>query len=225
MNYFGVASDGLDLEQIIDALLKLCVFIPGPNGPDHPGCRGERSDSSEWFALTMVMYAGRSEAYVRDLAKTLRDGTWYPDLDSIPECLVVCVSDDEVQALIDLLHSLNVLPSFAFVDRITDPRPDPVDVDLVLDLGNSRTCGLLIESEPDQPSVDVNKAFRLQLRDLSKPEQVYGEPFASRFAAAQAAAPFVHPKLSSIEAKVDADVKGTVRKIERRVVDPRNSDA
>ncbi len=51
------------------------------------------------------------------------------------------------------------------------------------------------------------------------------QPFASRFAAAQAAAPFVHPKLSSIEAKVDADVKGTVRKIERRVVDPRNSDA
>ena len=90
------------------------------------------------------------------------------------------------KALIDLLHSLNVLPSFAFVDRITDPRPDPVDVDLVLDLGNSRTCGLLIESEPDQPSVDVNKAFRLQLRDLSKPEQVYGEPFASRFEFARA---------------------------------------
>ncbi|MEP7299990.1 MAG: virulence factor SrfB [Caldimonas sp.] len=90
------------------------------------------------------------------------------------------------KALIDLLHSLNVLPSFVFVDRITDPRPDPVDVDLVLDLGNSRTCGLLIESEPDQPSVDVNKAFRLQLRDLSRPEQVYDEPFPSRFEFARA---------------------------------------
>lgn len=51
------------------------------------------------------------------------------------------------------------------------------------------------------------------------------QPVAMRFEAAKHAAPFVHPKLSSIEAKVDSNVKATVRKIERVVVDPQASDA
>ncbi|HET9159667.1 MAG TPA: hypothetical protein VFN88_03575 [Caulobacteraceae bacterium] len=51
------------------------------------------------------------------------------------------------------------------------------------------------------------------------------QPVAMRFEAAKHAAPFVHPKLSSIEAKVDAAVKASVRRIERVVVDPHASDA
>lgn len=43
---------------------------------------------------------------------------------------------------------------------------------------------------------------------------------AMRFEAAKAAAPFIHPKLSSVEAKVKGDLKATVRRIERVVVDP-----
>jgi hypothetical protein len=46
-----------------------------------------------------------------------------------------------------------------------------------------------------------------------------------RFEAAKHAAPYIHPKLSSIEAKVDADVKATIRKVQRTVVDPRDQDA
>lgn len=48
---------------------------------------------------------------------------------------------------------------------------------------------------------------------------------AQRFEAAKHAAPYIHPKLSSIEAKVDADVKATIRKVQRTVVDPRDQDA
>lgn len=90
------------------------------------------------------------------------------------------------KAFIDLLYSLDILPSFQLVDRITEPRTPPIDVDLVLDLGNSRSCGLLIESDPEQLGADITKSIKLQLRDLSRAEQVYADPFPSRFEFARA---------------------------------------
>jgi hypothetical protein len=68
--------------------------------------------------------------------------------------------------------------------RLTDtvtalPAIKPVNVDLILDIGNSRTCGILIESHPNEDRVDLNNSFVLQLRDLSQPERAYSEPFES----------------------------------------------
>ena len=85
-----------------------------------------------------------------------------------------------LMALIELLDALEVFPGIRFVDRFTKPTPTPIEVDLVLDVGNSRTCGLLIETHPDQLSADVTQAVKLQLRDLTRPEMVYSEPFDSR---------------------------------------------
>ena len=90
------------------------------------------------------------------------------------------------RAFIDLLHALDLLPSFQLVDRITEPRSAPIDVDLVLDLGNSRSCGLLIESDSEQLGADITKSVTLQLRDLSQAEHVYSDPFPSRFEFARA---------------------------------------
>jgi len=84
------------------------------------------------------------------------------------------------KALLDLIFSLDILPKFVLVDRTTEPRPAPVDVDIVIDLGNSRTCGLLIEAQPDQLGADITQAVKLQLRDLTQPELVYSDPFDSR---------------------------------------------
>jgi hypothetical protein len=89
-------------------------------------------------------------------------------------------------ALIDLLHSLDIIPQFKLVDRVTEPRTPAIDVDLVLDLGNSRSCGLLIEADPAEAKVDITRAVRLQIRDLGMAEQVYAQPFASRFEFARA---------------------------------------
>lgn len=83
-------------------------------------------------------------------------------------------------ALIDMIHQLRILPGIRFIDRVTMPPPVPIDVDLVLDLGNSRTCGLLIETHPDEQSADVAQAVKLNLRDLGRPEFVYTDPFDSR---------------------------------------------
>jgi hypothetical protein len=70
---------------------------------------------------------------------------------------------------------------FTFTDQGPTARLNqPVDVDLVLDIGNSRTCGMLMETSGDDRMVDMNDSYRLTLRDLSRPEQVYDEPFPSR---------------------------------------------
>ncbi len=84
------------------------------------------------------------------------------------------------RAFLDLLHASGALPQIIIVDRSSEGQAAPIDVDLVLDLGNSRTCGLLIEADTGELGADITKAVKLRLRDLSRPTQVYSDPFASR---------------------------------------------
>jgi len=66
-------------------------------------------------------------------------------------------------------------------DPITDRfRYTPIDVDLVLDVGNSNTCGILIETLPNGGAVDLSSSYKLALRDLSNPLYRYSRPFESR---------------------------------------------
>lgn len=55
----------------------------------------------------------------------------------------------------------------------------PIPVDMVLDVGNSRTCGIMIEHHPQQDHGLKNR-YELTLRDLSAPHRVYNRPFESR---------------------------------------------
>ncbi|NKC14654.1 MAG: hypothetical protein GKR94_21455 [Gammaproteobacteria bacterium] len=79
-------------------------------------------------------------------------------------------------ALLDILAVLQVIPTIRLIAGNTGDR---IDCDLILDVGNSRTCGLLIESDPDS-GADIAKAVKLKIRDLSQPHRVYEEPFESR---------------------------------------------
>ena len=54
-----------------------------------------------------------------------------------------------------------------------------IPVDLVLDVGNSRCCGILVEL-PSQNSRGLHSHSHLALRDLSAPEHIYDDPFESR---------------------------------------------
>lgn len=67
--------------------------------------------------------------------------------------------------------------------KILSNRPDdmlsPIPVDMVLDVGNSRTCGILIEDHPQQGN-GLKLSYTLELRDLGKAHQVCAEPFESR---------------------------------------------
>ncbi|MEJ6668334.1 MAG: virulence factor SrfB, partial [Alcaligenes aquatilis] len=93
------------------------------------------------------------------------------------------------------LHFLNLLSLFAPPHECVDGRSEAwvrlpdikvlaanwqseqvIPVDLVLDVGNSRTCGILIENHGQDDS-GLRQNYVLQLRDLSHPHQVYSKPF------------------------------------------------
>jgi hypothetical protein len=89
--------------------------------------------------------------------------------------------------LLEYLHKAVAPRNIRMIDTVSaHPAIKPVMVDLILDIGNSRTCGILIESHPNEDRVDLNNSLVLQLRDLSRPENVYTEPFESHVELSQA---------------------------------------
>jgi hypothetical protein len=71
-------------------------------------------------------------------------------------------------------------------DNVSDQSRKPVDVSLVLDIGNSRTCGILIERLPTAlTKATLGDAMLLRLRDLARPHQIYSETFESHVELAQ----------------------------------------
>lgn len=54
-----------------------------------------------------------------------------------------------------------------------------VNVDLILDVGNSHTCGILVEDHADEIS-GLQQTYELQIRDLDQPHYIYNELFDSR---------------------------------------------
>lgn len=89
---------------------------------------------------------------------------------------------------LNLLHLLGThlpVPEIKVISNSSNDLHKPIPVDMVLDVGNSRTCGILIEDHP-QESDGLSKRYELELRDLTLPEHVYPEPFESRVEFAQA---------------------------------------
>lgn len=81
-------------------------------------------------------------------------------------------------SFLELLNVSGVVPSV----RVVDPaRNEAIDVDLVLDIGNSRTTGMLIERR-DSDSMGLSNSVVLELRDLSQPGLMHNEPFGSNIA-------------------------------------------
>lgn len=70
-------------------------------------------------------------------------------------------------------------PSVTLKDS-NDDEQRVIDVDLILDIGNSRSCGLLMETSKPQEPVSFSNCSRLELRDLSIPYKKYSEPFEMR---------------------------------------------
>ena len=90
-------------------------------------------------------------------------------------------------AFLQFLSEAIALPRLKLIDTLSnDPAIKPVNVDLVLDIGNSRTCGMLIENFPNQEKIELGNSYILQLRDLEQPHRVYSDPFESDVQLAQA---------------------------------------
>ncbi len=72
-------------------------------------------------------------------------------------------------------------PRLRFLNTVSErDGVTPVDVDLVLDVGNSRTCGILIERFPGEARVDLARSYPLEVRDLGRPEFHYSGLLQSR---------------------------------------------
>ena len=84
-----------------------------------------------------------------------------------------------VAAYLTLLDALRLGIDDITVQVINPERDNPVDVDLVLDIGNARTTGILVETLPQRPT-NLNDSYLLQLRDMGRPENVCAEPFETR---------------------------------------------
>jgi len=85
--------------------------------------------------------------------------------------------------LIKYLATLEVFPQVEMYSE----KEESVDVDLVLDMGNSNTCGLLFESPNEKnKAFDFNKCQKLKINDLSEPDKEYNDPFSMRLVFAEA---------------------------------------
>ncbi|MBM3644156.1 MAG: hypothetical protein FJX02_07425 [Alphaproteobacteria bacterium] len=113
-------------------------------------------------------------------------------------------------AFLGLLAGAGLFPPVKLVGDAERPGRGAIDVDLVLDVGNSRTCGLLIEAAGDL-GVNLNDSYELALRDLSYPECVHTRPFETRVEFAQAW--FGKNHLSRLGGRADAFMWPTMTRV------------
>lgn len=78
--------------------------------------------------------------------------------------------------LIDGLKSAEVVPEIS----ILSPEGEDIFVDLILDLGNSRACGILAE-EVSGCDVRLDECCKMEIRNLKDPTITYTEPFSTSF--------------------------------------------
>lgn len=139
-----------------------------------------QSFQMNWFAESLWVSKWLEEIYDENASQKL--GVYEEDL------------QQEKDSLAHHAHYLNWLavigekisiPEIKITLNSNENKEPPIQVDMVLDVGNSRTCGILIEEHP-QESDGIKKRYELELRDLSKPHHIYSEPFESRLEFAQA---------------------------------------
>ncbi len=84
------------------------------------------------------------------------------------------------QVMLGLLDAAEVMPRVVLMETLSGKHGDrPVAVDLALDIGHARTCGILIEEHPGE-GMNLSDSYPLTLRDLSRPECLHDRPFDSR---------------------------------------------
>ena len=178
-----------------EALHLTLVFDMTVEDPPVDNAENDAPDLPVVAALTPEAVA--AHATFR-LAAHVRDNAWFLNLAWVDEWLAALWEkragkrrrDDgrELEYLASYLTLLDVLrlATGDITMRVVNPaRDNPVDVDLVLDIGNSRTTGILVETLP-QRVTNLNDSYLLQLRDLDQPQKIHTEPFETRVEFAEA---------------------------------------
>ncbi|WP_145557803.1 virulence factor SrfB [Yersinia aldovae] len=128
--------------------------------------------------------------------------------------ITVSLREFEYQAhYLNLLELLGRQLAIPEIKLNTSTLQEPaVNVDLILDVGNSHTCGILVEDHVDE-SHGLKQSYELQIRDLSEPHSLYNELFESRVEFAPAR--FGKPNFSVESGRDDAFIWPTITRVGR----------
>lgn len=169
-------------------------IIPKRSGVAYLAPNDEDLSSGSLFRLAFSLPEMRwflDQAWVTEwLAEVFHDRSEGKDRDEVKR---------ELEAMHHVAHYLNLLSLLRGPAPTTRPEIKPkvcvpklvvkhlgrsgvgttIPVDLVLDVGNSRTCGILVEDH-GQSGSGLHDNGLLVLRDMTQPELVYDHPFDSR---------------------------------------------
>ncbi|WP_435229446.1 virulence factor SrfB [Pseudopelagicola sp. nBUS_20] len=127
------------------------------------------------------------------------DGVWIDTQEWIAEWITNVLEENGVKknkldlhrvwakyfTLIELFSFCGV-PTLKLIDTITDnKRYTPIDTDFVIDLGNSRTCGILLE-KPNNQEARIEAAIPFEIRDFENAEIYHSGLMESRVELAHA---------------------------------------
>jgi len=129
------------------------------------------------------------------LATHIRDNAWFLNLAWVDDWLFGLWEQrqkmakgmrDQSEYVLEYLASYLTLLEIIqtamqdLVIQVVNPERDiPIDVDLILDIGNSRSTGILVETLP-QRMTNLNDSYLIQIRDMDNPQHIYREPFETR---------------------------------------------
>ncbi len=149
-----------------------------------------RGTDMGWFTEQGWVSAWLEELYRESAERRLR-----MDRDDIARGVAEGAAVEHYLNLLWIIGGRRSVPDGPPVDRLPrvrllGNRPDdvvrPIEVDMVLDVGNSRTFGILVEDHL-QAGDGLKDRYVLELRDLTRPQFLYAEPFESRIEFAEAA--------------------------------------
>jgi hypothetical protein len=107
---------------------------------------------------------------------------WLKDLKYSPKLYQSSKSDnyktDHFALYLSFLELLKQTQCIPNVKLINTNRNQAINVDLVIDIGNSRTIGMLVEDREDN-NQDLSNGSQLEIRNLTNPCEIYKETFSS----------------------------------------------
>jgi hypothetical protein len=124
-----------------------------------------------------------SEDLVLNFLSTNFEGQWitsYLEEQSVREGRAQAPGFKYAAQYLTLIRYLSATNDFPEVNIYSDQNVEPINVDLVLDIGNANTCGLLFESPDSGESFKFDKVQKLNLTKLNNPAISFDKPFDMR---------------------------------------------
>lgn len=157
------------LTTATSADLVLCVDTDATGRVENAGFQGfHRANLGQAFAVSPLSTAFWQSTPLKGwVNKVGRNVPPNSELDLYPEY-------SHFIALLQLLAKNRVLPHI----QLSEALGEPVDAHLFLDVGNSRTCGIIAECLP-QGRLQPDSFEKVEIRNIERPNEVESEPFDS----------------------------------------------